>query len=179
MDPAHPDRGKPVVVAEGKFLRFVVRDGWEYVERKGSTGIVVIAAVTEDARLLLVEQHRPPVARQVIELPAGLVGDFPGSEEEGMEDAARRELLEETGYRAEALERVAEGPISTGVSDEVITLFLARRAVRVGPGGGDDSEEIVVHAVPLGEVESWLRAQEAGGTLVDVKVFAGLYFARR
>ena len=53
---------------------------------------VGIVAVTSDGRLLLVEQFRIPVGKNVIELPAGLVGDLPGQEEESLKLAAQREL---------------------------------------------------------------------------------------
>ena len=167
------------VMKEGKFLRLVRRDGWEYVERKCVTGIVVLVALTDDDRLLLVEQYRVPLGARVIELPAGLAGDEPGAEHEDMADAARRELLEETGYEAGELELACAGPISAGLSNEVITVFVARHVKRVGAGGGDESEDIVVHAVPLAEVEDWLLARQREGIMVDSKVYAGIYFARR
>lgn len=46
---------------EGRHLRVVVRNGWEYVSRTASTGVVGIVAVTDDGKLILVEQHRVPV----------------------------------------------------------------------------------------------------------------------
>ena len=88
------------VLAEGRHLRLVSRGRWEYVERPKVTGIVIIVAVTRENNVVLVEQNRPPVGGRVIELPAGLAGDIAGSESEAMEEAARRELLEETGVVA-------------------------------------------------------------------------------
>src|SRR5580704_13589060 len=85
---------------EGKHIRMVARGDWEYAERKNVTGIVAIIAVTAEGKLLLVEQYRPPLGKTVIELPAGLAGDIAGQEGEAMVTAARRELLEETGYEA-------------------------------------------------------------------------------
>ncbi len=61
-----------MVVSEGKFLRFMKQGSWEYVSRKGVTGVVTIIAVTREKKLVLVEQYRPPVESRVIELPAGL-----------------------------------------------------------------------------------------------------------
>ena len=100
---------KPTTIAEGKRVRLVRRGDWEYVTRKKSSGIVAIVAVTDDRKLVLVEQFRPPVAKSVIELPAGLAGDAAGHEQEDLTDAARRELLEETGYEADSMEFLAEG----------------------------------------------------------------------
>jgi ADP-ribose pyrophosphatase len=96
-----------------------------------------------------------------------------------LESAARRELLEETGFSADRLEFLAETPVSAGQSDEVITFFRALGLRRVGEGGGDGSEEIDTHLVALESAEDWLGARVRAGALVDAKVYAGLYFARR
>ena len=163
------------VLATGRYVR-LVRDGtWEWAERVGATGAAVIAAATADGEVVLVEQHRVPVGARVIELPAGLVGDR-GAERN--EEAAARELEEETGFRAERIEQVAGGPISAGMTSETLTLFRATGLVRVGPGGGDASEDITVHLVPLDEAPAWLAAQAAAGVLVDPKVYAGLWFLK-
>jgi ADP-ribose pyrophosphatase len=165
-------------LARGRFLRFVVRDGWEFADRVGIAGIVGIVAVTDDRELLLVEQHRPPVGGAVLELPAGLVGDEIGTEHEGLLDGARRELREETGYEAVNWEVVASGPTSPGTTSEIIALVLATGLTRVGPGGGQGGESLTVHLVPLDGAETWLHAREKTGVLVDLKIYAGLWFAR-
>jgi ADP-ribose pyrophosphatase len=167
------------VMAEGRFARLVAAEGWEWIERVNTSGAVVIVAVTEDRELVLVEQHRIPLGCAVIELPAGLVGDTAGSAQEGLAEAARRELLEETGYAADCWEYLVEGPSSAGLATEVYSLFLARQARRVGPGGGDQAEDIRVHVVPLDRIEAWFEAKRGEGLLVDPRVYAGLYFATR
>ncbi len=168
------------VLAEGRFARLVSQDGWEWVERVNSSGAAVIVAVTDDGELVLVEQFRIPLGRSVIELPAGLAGDIVGSEEEDLAEAARRELLEETGFESSRMTPLVEGPSSAGLASETYTLFLARGAHRVGPGGGDHSEDIRVHVVPLDQVPAWLEeAKRRDGVMVDPKVYAGLYFATR
>ncbi|TNF23955.1 MAG: NUDIX hydrolase [Deltaproteobacteria bacterium] len=167
------------VLGEGRFTRLVRDAGWEYVERKNTSGIVIVVALTEAGELLLVEQHRPPVGARVVELPAGLAGDLAGQEDEALSVAAERELLEETGYVAHALERLTEGPLSAGLSTEVVTVFGARGAVKVGEGGGDHTEDIEVFAVPLGDVPRFLDERVAGGAMVDPKVYGALWFAER
>lgn len=99
---------------EGKYLRVLKKGPWEYVERTHSNEAVVILAVTDDDRVILTEQFRIPVGAPVIEFPAGLLKD-PGSPEgETKEEAAIRELLEETGYQAEAVELLASAPPHSG-----------------------------------------------------------------
>jgi ADP-ribose pyrophosphatase len=166
------------VLAQGRHVRLVRDQGWEYVERNTASGIVVLVAVTPDERLVLVEQFRIPVGGVVVELPAGLAGDVAGHESEALTAAAQRELLEETGYEAGSLERLAEGPPSAGITSEVVTFFRATSLRRVGPGGGDGTERITVHEVPLAEADRWLRERMRAGVLVDPKVFAGLHLFR-
>jgi ADP-ribose pyrophosphatase len=163
------------VLAEGRYLTLLDDSGWEYVTRREVAGIVVIVAVTDGGKLVLVEQHRRAVRRRVIELPAGLVGDDADRRTEGLAEAARRELEEETGYAARELVELAHGPTAVGVSDESVTFFQALGLTRVGPGGGDATEDITVHEIPLGDVGRFLADRQRQGLLVDPKIFAGLY----
>ena len=167
------------ILGEGKYLRLKRRGRWEYAERTGDGRAVAIVAVTDDDHIVLIEQERPAIGGRAIELPAGLVGDSPEFEGEEMSVAAQRELLEETGYVAEQMEFLSEGPPSPGAMSEMIALFRATGLRKVGAGGGDESEDIVVHEVPVADVLGFLREREAAGLVVDSKVWAGLYFARR
>ncbi len=160
----------------GKFIQVVTDGGWEYVERVNTTGIIGIVPITDDGKLVLVEQYRPPVKCNVIELPAGLVGDVAGQEDEAMSVAAERELLEETGYRAGRMVRLFEGVASAGLSAERMTFFLATGLQKVHEGGGDESEDIVVHEVPISEVTGWLASRRAEGMLIDIKIYSALAF---
>jgi ADP-ribose pyrophosphatase len=165
------------ILVETKFLRCIDRDGWFFVERPNASGVVTVVPVTNDRRIVLVEQFRPPVARNVIELPAGLVGDEPGRGGEALEAAAHRELLEETGYDARRLIPIAACATSPGVVNEVANFFLATDLVKTGDGGGVVGENIRVHEVPLAEAGAWLSERAAAGLLISAKVYAGLYFA--
>ncbi len=164
------------VLAEGKFLRLVAESGWEWVERVNASGAAVIAAVTGDDRMILVEQYRIPMHCRVLDLPAGLVGDDPGTAGEAMIDAARRELFEETGYEGTDWRFAVSGPASPGLATEVYSLFIVRDVKQTGPGGGDAREKIEVHAVPLAELDSWLDAKRRGGVIVDPKIYLGWAF---
>lgn len=164
---------------DGKHVRLVRRGKWEYVTRKNLSGIVGIAAVTDDGKMLLVEQWRPPLNASVIEIPAGLAGDVAGHEQEDLADAARRELLEETGYEAANMTYLTEGTASAGITDEVIAMYRATGLTRVGDGAGDGSEQITLHEVPLAKVDAWLDARRAEGKRVDLKVYGALYFLRK
>jgi len=161
------------VLGSGRYLTLLDDDGWEYVTRPHIEGVVVIVAITDDEKLLLVEQHRPAVGNRVIELPAGLVGDVDAGE--SLIAAAERELVEETGFAAGEMVALVEGPISVGVSDETISFFQARAPRRVGVGGGDASEKITTHEVPLAELRRFLADRAAAGLAVDPKIYAGLF----
>ena len=171
--------GEVDVLGGGRFLRLVRRGGWEFVHRVDNDGVVILVAVTPAGDLLLVEQHRGSVDRQCIELPAGLSGDDPDKAGEALTEAARRELVEETGWSPGAIDFLCEGPVSAGVTSEVITWFRCRELTKVGEGGGDENEDIVVHEVPLAEVPAFLDRKRSEGLVVDSKVYAGLYWAER
>lgn len=166
-------------VYTGRFLALVKEGHWEYAHRPNATGAAIIVAVTEERKLLLVEQYRIPVHTRTIELPAGIVGDEPGSADEAHADAARRELVEETGYEAGHLEVLTHGPASSGLASETVTLFLATNLRRVGKGGGVAHEDITIYEVSLTDIDAWLEAKAKSGCLVDPKVYAGLYFISR
>jgi ADP-ribose pyrophosphatase len=168
------------VLHTGRFLSLVREGHWEYAERVNATGAVIIVAVTDERKLLLVEQYRIPCHAQTIELPAGITGDEPELGSESQAECARRELLEETGYAAGQMERLtAPGPASSGLTSELVTFFRAHQLCRAGQGGGVAQEAITVHEVPLEGLEEWLSQKAAGGALVDPKVFTGLYFLAR
>lgn len=166
----------PKTLCSGKFLRLCALGRWEYAERVNATGVVAVLAITEDRKVLLVEQYRPPIGKVAIEMPAGLVGDKESGE--GAEEAVRREVLEETGYRVGEVRLLfADHPSSAGMTSEVVSIYQATGLTRVGAAVGDGGEEITVHEVPLGELRGWLEGEKRRGKAVDVKIFAALWLA--
>src|SRR5688572_30282083 len=112
---------QPITLYKGKYLALVKEGHWEYADRVGATGAAIILAVTPEEKILVVEQYRVPVHARTIELPAGITGDE--GENESDADAARRELLEETGFEASKIEPLMTGPASSGLTSETVTLF--------------------------------------------------------
>ena len=123
------------ILFTGRFLALAREGRWEYAERVNATGAAIILAVTDEHKLLLVEQYRIPCHARTIELPAGITGDEPGAGQESQADAARRELLEETGYVCGRMEALTTGPASSGLTSELVTLFLASELKKTGRGG--------------------------------------------
>ncbi len=159
---------------EGQWLRLVRIGHWESCERTHAQGMaVIVIAVTPDDEVLFVEQYRIPLGARTIEMPAGLVGD--DHAEDSLTEAARRELIEETGWSPGRVDVLLTGPTSSGMSNERIAFVRARNLVRVGEGGGVDDENIIVHAVPRAEAPAWLMRKQAEGFELDLKLWAGLW----
>lgn len=165
------------IAYQGKYLRLVNkefrtvrgREGtWEVIERTnvyGSGGVVIIP-LTRDRELILEKNFRVPVESWVIQFPAGLTDKIGESEE----DAARRELLEETGYRAGELIRIkANTPLAPTLTSTMGTHFLARDVEFVGMVNDDANEEIEVLKVPLADIGSFLLGQP-DDVMLDLRV---------
>ena len=157
------------IVWQGRFITAKTRGKWEYVSRARGIKAAVILAV-EDGHVLLVEQYREPLGAPCLELPAGLVGDERAGEV--VEAAAARELEEETGYRPTQVTMIGEFYSSPGMVSESFYFVRASGREKVGDGGGVDDENIIVHRVPLGEVEEFMARKRAEGCAMDVKLVA-------
>lgn len=130
-----------------------------------SGGFAAVVPVTDDGKIVLVRQWRQPLGDFTLELPSGGVdaGEEP-------ETAARRELFEETGYRAEELAHLVSVHTSTGRSTEVCHLFRCR-AVRDERGPRPEQTEFV-RIVELPFEEAVKRA--ASGGIADAATVLGL-----
>jgi ADP-ribose pyrophosphatase len=164
-------------IFEGKHVLVLERDGWEFVERKKGKSAVVILAVTDDDHVILVEQFRRAVNARVIDFPAGLVGDEDGHDDP--DETARRELEEETGYVCSSVERLIAGPTSPGITSETVAFYRATGLSQPGRGGGVGGEDITVHRVPRADLVDWLNEKQGEGVMIDVKIWAGLWWLSR
>ena len=151
----------------GQFILAKRRGRWEYAGRARGIRAAVILAV-DAGEVILVEQYRVPIGKFCLELPAGLIGDE--TEGEGAIESARRELEEETGYRAAQWQDLGEFYSSPGMVTESYTLLKATGLTRTGEGGGTAHEDIVVHRVPLGRVAETIAEHRARGTAIDSKL---------
>lgn len=113
-------------------------------------GAVAVVAVNDRAEILLIRQYRRPVNRHLWELPAGLL-DVPG---ESKLDAAKRELLEETGYTAQNWSELQRFYTTPGGSREEITIFLAQVLSQVG-------SELVLTGEEAEIIHEWVPLQTA------------------
>jgi ADP-ribose pyrophosphatase len=146
---------------------------WETIERIGCSGVVVVVPFTADGAVVLIRQYRPPVDGYVIELPAGLIdiGETP-------EESAGRELIEETGYSAGALDFLISGPASSGSSSEILDVFVASELSYVGIGKRDEAENMEVIEVPLGQLDAEVSRLEQQGNYIDLKVHGMIRLAK-
>lgn len=158
------------VVWQGKFITTRRRGRWEYVGRARGIRAAVILAIDEDDHVILVDQYRVPLGRRCMELPAGLVGDHDPGEETAL--AGARELEEETGYRPGRIEVIGEFFSSPGMVSESFTLLRAHDLVKVGDGGGVESEDITVRRVPLSDIGEAVARWRAEGYAIDVKLLS-------
>ena len=173
-----PAQPTDCTIANTPYLRLIDRGGWSFVQRTTGVGVVAIIAVTKENKLLLVEQYRPPLNQSVLELPAGIVGDLTSQPRESLEHAAQRELMEEVGYRAATWSEWVTVASSAGLTDECVTIFFAKDLEKIGPGGGDGNEKIIVHEIPLSQIDDYLDQRVRTGTVLDGRVYAAIYFLR-
>ena len=133
----------------------------EFVQHAGAVAVIPLL---DDGRLVLVRQHRYPVAKVLLEWPAGKL--------EAGEDqlvCAQRELREETGFVAREWAYAGEIHNAAAYSSESIWLWFAR-GLQVGPPRPDAGEFVETVCLSMDDLE----ALEARGELPDVKTLIGL-----
>ena len=133
--------------------------------------VVALVPLHDDGTVTVVRQYRGPIDRHLLEIPAGLC-DVDG---EAYEDAARRELAEETGLAADTLDLLASYFPAAGFSDQFVRLYLATGLTDVGDSRqGPEEEAMTVERIALDDVPAMI----ADGRLADSKTIIGLLAAR-
>jgi len=142
-------------------------DGTEHVrEIVRHPGAVTVLPILDDGRICLIENYRVAVERPLVELPAGTL-----EPDEDPAAAARRELAEETGYRAARIEMLTTFYTSPGIFDERMVLYLAT-GLTPGPAALEPGEEI--RPLPTTRQDALEMARD--GRIRDAKTLVGLLY---
>jgi len=137
----------------------------EWIDHPGASAIVPLF---DDGRTVLIRQFRYPPRRTFLEVPAGKI-DVPG---EDPEDVARRELEEETGWRADAFVHLASTYPCIGYSNEIIHFYLAT-GLSLGEQDLSEGEFVDVVEMPFEDAVEMARS----GELRDMKTVTALLYA--
>ncbi len=140
---------------------------WECIRHPG--GALVIP-VTADGQLVLVRQYRFAVEGRTLEFPAGTIDDH-----EDPADTVKREIEEETGYRAHKWQKLGQFILAPGYSDEIIYAFLAQDLEKLEtPPAQDEDEDIEIVLMTPQELEQAIL----DGEPVDSKTISSLLLAK-
>jgi len=157
-------------VYEGKVINLRV-DTVELPDRKYSkreivehAGAVAIVAVNPEGKLLLIKQFRKPVEEVLLEIPAGRI-----EPNENPEHTALRELEEETGFKANKIEKLVQYYSTPGFSNEILHIYLAQE-LEAGIAKPDEDEYIETFPMTLEEAMDKIKA----GEIKDSKAIIGI-----
>ena len=148
--------------------KVTAQGGTSYREIIEHNGGAVIAALTEDRRLVMVRQYRKPADKVMLEVPAGKID--PG---EKPIEAAVRELKEETGYAASKVEFLTEFYPSVGYSEEKLYLYLCT-GLTPGETCFDENEAIDIEEIELDK----LFKMAMSGELDDAKTIIAILMVK-
>jgi len=150
-------------------LIFPSGNEYEYVYRKTEgKRVVLIVAITPDNQVVLVRQYRHPLRREVLDIPGGIV-----DEGELFEEAALRELREETGYVGDKAKLIGKLAVNPAASDLVARFCLAQNVTKVGEPLNTDAEQTAPVLIPLSEISQTL----SDGKIESIFAVAGLMLA--
>ena len=133
-------RGKVISLRVDRLSNGRVR---EVVEHRGS---VAILPLLDDGKIILERQYRYAIGKHLLEIPAGMI-----ESNESIEDAANRELLEETGYRAGRLDYIGRCYMTPGYCTETIYFFVAKELENTEKYNRDEDEEIDLIVMDIDE----------------------------
>jgi ADP-ribose pyrophosphatase len=137
----------------------------EIVEHKPAA--VIIPYLERSDEVIFIEQYRDAVREAILELPAGMIGT-----DASLEETARRELLEETGFEAGALQHLGGYFTSPGFTNERHELYLATKLTQIS-GIQDTNEISTIKRLRREEAVHMIQA----GTITDGKTVLGLLWA--
>lgn len=142
----------------------------DIVRHPGSVVVLGVDIRGKEPRVLLAAQFRHAASQNMMELPAGRID--PG---ESPLEGAKRELIEETGYRARKWSKAMFFYVSPGFLDETMTIFLAE-GLEPGEASPEEDEVILSKLIPLSQAIRWVMR----GKIQDAKTIAGLlWYARK
>ncbi|MDR7072622.1 NUDIX hydrolase [Fictibacillus barbaricus] len=130
-------------------------------------GAVAVLAVTEEGKILMVEQFRKPLEKTIVEIPAGKL-------EKGEDplECAKRELLEETGYSCKKIESIGSFYTSPGFADELIHLYFTDSLINKGEQMTDEDEFVNVLEISIDEAKEMMKNQQ----IHDAKTVYGVLY---
>ncbi|MED4204289.1 NUDIX hydrolase [Neobacillus mesonae] len=131
-------------------------------------GAVAVIALTNENKIVMVEQYRKALEKIIVEIPAGKLekGEEPAS-------CARRELEEETGYVCESLEPLLSFYTSPGFADEIVHVFLAKGLTKKeNPAAMDEDEFVNLKELTLEEAIQYVKEQK----IYDAKTIYGVQY---
>jgi ADP-ribose pyrophosphatase len=144
-----------------------VEGDWECIRHPGGA---LAVPVTSDGKLILLRQYRFAVQGRLLEFPAGTI-----EPNEAPEETIKREIEEETGYRAHKWQKLGKFSLAPGYSDEFIYAFLAQDLERLEiPPSQDVDEDIETILMTPQELEQAILAGEP----VDAKSISSFFLAR-
>lgn len=164
------------LIFDGKLLKLYIYrvetpDGIKEREVIEHRGAVAILAFIRDDEIIIERRYRPALNREVIEIPAGLIkhGEKP-------EEAASRELEEETGYRAKTLEKLVSYYPTVGYTNEIIHIYLAKGLEYVGKGNLETSPEEKYMKVETVKIDKILEMIKRGEVMDSKTIIAVLSY---
>lgn len=163
-------KGKRVQVEE---LEYLDGDKVIYREHVKAGNASVILPITEDNKVIMIQEARTPIGKVILALPAGMI-----EQGEEAKNAAIRELEEETGYLASDIEFLREYYTSVGYSDEKISLYLATNMKKTKQRL-DDEENIKVIEVPLEELVEMVDKNEIITASTTIAVMHYLLYKKK
>lgn len=179
-----------ILYSDNKYLNFMEAtcpDGkkWAYVKRVNTKGVVIIVPLITDLAepsTIFLKTKRPPlnaegISEFNIEFPAGLVGDE--NSDETFDEAIKKELLEETGMKAEKfIKKTDKLTSSAGCTSEVSTLAIAyinNSKIHEKPvSDGDVIRERIL--IPVSEIKNFIEDTKNKGFSIGAQTLAGIYY---